>query len=650
MIVPALRFADFDAAVRPQDDLFRHVNGTWLATAQIPEDKSGWGAFQELRDNSEKAVHDIVESVSSEDLGSVEGKITALYASFMSEDRIEELDDKPLRRLLDMVDAISSPAQLARYLGWSIRHGISSLYRAGVEADPGNPSRYIVMIGQSGIGLPDEAYYHEDQHAGIRERYLAHLRATFELLGCPDAAEQAQAVFDLETKIASQHWDNVRTRDLVQMYNLLTWPDFVAASQALHWEEFVSGAEIPGERIAELVSMQPSFFSGVASLVESEPIEAWRSWARWHLVSTLSPLLSSRFVEQNFDFYSRQLAGTPQLRPRWKRGTSLVESVLGEGIGKLYVERHFPPSAKEQMDRLVSHLLEAYRRSIGELNWMGEETRQEALRKLSKFRPKIGYPAKWRDYSALIVAPDDLVGNMLRANSFELDHDLAKMEAPVDPDEWLMFPQTVNAYYHPLRNEIVFPAAILQPPFFNPDADDAINYGGIGAVIGHEIGHGFDDKGSTVDGDGMLRDWWTPEDRAAFEDRTKKLVDQYAVLSPEGAEGRTVNGELTLGENIGDLGGLGIAYDAWLISGGDPNGDPVDGYSPAQRLFLGWAAVWRGKQREESVQKALATDPHSPEVFRCNQIVRNLDAFYQAFDVSETDALWLDPAERVKIW
>ena len=650
MIVPALRFADFDAAVRPQDDLFRHVNGTWLTTTPIPEDKSSWGAFQELRDNSEKAVHDIVESVSSDDLSSVEGKITALYASFMSEDHIEELDDKPLRRLLDMVDAISSPAQLARYLGWSIRHGISSLYRAGVEADPGNPSRYIVMIGQSGIGLPDEAYYHEERHAGIREHYLAHLRATFELLGCADAAEQAQAVFGLETKIASQHWDNVRTRDLVQMYNLLTWPDFVAASPALHWEEFVSGAEIPSERIAELVSMQPSFFSGVASLVESEPIEAWRSWARWHLVSTLSPLLSSRFVEQNFDFYSRQLAGTPQLRPRWKRGASLVESVLGEGIGKLYVERHFPPPAKEQMDRIVSHLLEAYRRSISELDWMGEETRQEALRKLSKFRPKIGYPAKWRDYTALIVAPDDLVGNMLRANSFELDHDLAKMEAPVDPDEWLMFPQTVNAYYHPLRNEIVFPAAILQPPFFNPDADDAINYGGIGAVIGHEIGHGFDDKDSTVDGDGMLRNWWTPEDRTAFENLTAELVGQYAALSPEGAGGRTINGDLTLGENIGDLGGLGIAYDAWLLTGGDPDGEPIDGYTPAQRLFLGWAAIWQSKQRDELVRRNLATDPHSPAEFRCNQIVRNLDAFYQAFGVTESDALWLDPAERVKIW
>lgn len=650
MSVPAFNLTDVDQTVRPQDDLFRHVNGAWLATAQIPDDKSAWGAFHQLRDRAEAAVRDIVESVTSDDLSSVEGKITALYASFMDEDRVEALDAAPLVRLLAMVDAIATPANLARYLGWAVRHGVSSLYSFSTDADPGDPTRYLAFIGQGGLGLPDEAYYREDQHAQVREQYLAHLAASFTLAGFSDASEQARAAFDLETKIAAHHWDNVRTRDLVAMYNLMTWDEFSAASPALAWAEFVSGAELPAERIAEIVNTQPSFFTGVADLVSSEPLDAWKSWARAHLISTLSPLLSARFVNQNFEFYSHQLAGTPQLRPRWKRGVSLVESVLGEGIGKLYVERHFPPAAKERMDALVANLLEAYRRSITDLDWMGEDTRAEALHKLSKFRPKIGYPPRWRDYSALIVADDDLVGNVLRANSFALDYHLTKMADPVDPDEWLMYPQTVNAYYHPLRNEIVFPAAILQPPFFNLDADDAINYGGIGAVIGHEIGHGFDDKGSTCDGDGRLRDWWTADDRAAFEARTAALVGQYDELSPVGAGGRTVNGKLTLGENIGDLGGLSIAYQAWLLAGGNPDGQPIDGYSPAQRLFLGWAAVWQAKARDELVLQLLAIDPHSPAEFRCNQIVRNIDAFYDAFGLNTDDRLWLDPQERVRIW
>lgn len=650
VIAPALQFADFDPTVRPQDDLFRHVNGHWLATTPIPEDKSRWGAFPKLRENSEEAVREIVESLDSDDGNSVEGKIAALFTSFMAEEAVEMLDDKPVRRLLDMVDAIMTSEHLARYLGWAIRHGVPSLYGLAVEADPGDPKRYVVFLGQAGLGLPDEAYYREEQHATIREMYRAHLEATFGLLGYQDAAEQAELVFCLETKIASQHWDNVRTRDLVQMYTLQTWQDFTTAATGLSWDQFLSGAEIPASRVAEVVNRQPSFFQGVAKLVTEEPIEAWRSWARWHLISALSPLLSSRFVEQNFQFYGRQLSGTPQIRPRWKRGISLVEGVIGEGIGRIYVERHFPPEAKERMDILVTHLLEAYRRSISSLKWMGEQTRIEALRKLDQFRPKIGYPTTWRDYSALIVTADDLVGNMLRAGSFELDYQLSKMEHPVDPEEWLMFPQTVNAYYHPLRNEIVFPAAILQPPFFNPDADDAVNYGGIGSVIGHEIGHGFDDKGSAVDGAGLLRDWWAPEDRVAFKQLTSKLVDQYAALSPQEAPDRKVNGELTLGENIGDLGGLGIAYQAWLLSGGDPNGEPIDGYTPAQRLFLGWAAAWQMKTRHESAVQLLATDPHSPAEFRCNQIVRNIDAFYDAFGVTESDALWLAPEERVRIW
>ena len=646
---PALTFADFDTSVRPQDDLFRFVNGTWLATTPIPADKSAWGAFYKLRDDSEAAVREIVESVRSDDPTTIEGQITTLYSSFMDEDAIEALDAAPALRLLDMVEAIDSTDALARYLGWCERHGVGGLFGLGVDADPGDPTRYVVFVGQSGLGLPDEAYYREEQHADVVAAYLAHVQRMFELIGREDAAEQADLVVGLETKIAAHHWDNVRTRDMVQMYNLQTWAAFTAAAPGFAWEEFRSAAQLPAGALGEVVNTQPSFFTGAAELVSSEPLDAWRAWARFHLLSRLAPLLSARFVDEDFDFYSRTLQGTPELRPRWKRGVSLVEGVLGEGVGKVYVERHFPPAAKEAMDELVANLLEAYRRSITDLDWMSDETKQEALKKLANFRPKIGYPSKWRDYSALILT-DDLVGNALRAASFNTDYQIGKLSGPVDPDEWMMFPQTVNAYYHPLRNEIVFPAAILQPPFFNLDADDAVNYGGIGAVIGHEIGHGFDDQGSTADGEGRLRNWWTDEDRAAFTERTAKLVEQYSVLSPEGASGRTVNGELTLGENIGDLGGIGIAYQAWLLAGGDPDGEPIDGYTPAQRLFLGWAAVWQGKLRDEAVLQRLATDPHSPAEFRCNQIVSNLDAFHAAFGVSSDDRLWLEPERRVRIW
>lgn len=648
--VPALNLEDFEFSVRPQDDLFRFANGSWLASTEIPEDKSAWGAFQKLREDSDDAVHKIVGSLRSDDLSTLEGKITALYTSFMDEEAIERLDAKPLNRLLAMIDGIDTTAGLAHYLGWATRHGVLPLFDFDVDADPGNPSRYLVFMTQGGLGLPDEAYYREEQHAQVREQYLAHLEDSLALAGFSDAKEQATTIFDLETRIAAHHWDNVRTRDLVAMYNLRTWQEFTAASPQLQWGAYLTGAGISEKVVSEVVSAQPSFFEGISQLWESEPLSAWRSWARFHLISFLSPLLSSRFVDQNFKFYSNQLSGTPVLRPRWKRGAALVESVMGEGIGRIYVERHFPPQAKERMDILVANLLEAYRRSITSLGWMGEQTREEALRKLSKFRPKIGHPTKWRDYSALIISPDDLVGNILRAASFGLDYRISKMDEPVDPDEWLMYPQTVNAYYHPLRNEIAFPAAILQPPFFNLDADDPVNYGGIGAVIGHEIGHGFDDKGSTCDGDGRLRDWWSAQDRAAFEERTKALIEQYNVLSPEGADGRTVNGELTIGENIGDLGGLSIAYQAWLLSGGDPAGDPIDGFTPAQRFFLGWAAVWQAKSRDELVVQRLATDPHSPAEFRCNQIVRNVDAFYEAFGVKEQDRLWLPPEERVQIW
>lgn len=647
----AIVFDYADPTIRPQDDLFRHVNGTWLRTAKIDPDQSSAGGFVDLRDAAEADVHELVESLPLTDPGTDEGRIAALYASVMDEERVEQLGAAPLQPIFDSIAAIDSPAALARHLGWSLRHGLSPLIYLYEESDPGDPSRYAAFLTQGGLGLPDEAYYRLDEHAEIREQYLAHLARVFALAGFDDAEAQARAVLDLETAIASHHWDRVRLRDLRAMYNPTTLDDVIASAPGFGWDAYLEGAEIPRAKVAELIVSQPSFVADVAPLLGDSPLESWRSWARWKAIGGLSAYLSSDFVDARFDFYEKTLSGNEEQRPRWKRGVSFVEGVVGEAVGRLYVHQHFAPEKKAAMEALVDNLLKAYRVSIERLDWMTEETRAEALRKLAKFTPKIGYPDQWRDYSALSVSADDLVGNVLAASSFELDYALGRIGGPVDRGEWQMFPQTVNAYYHPLRNEIVFPAAILQPPFFNAEADDAVNYGAIGAVIGHEIGHGFDDKGSTCDGDGRLRDWWQPADREAFEALADKLIAQYDGLHPEGVDdGAGVNGELTVGENIGDLGGLGIAYQAWLLAGGDPDGEPIDALTPAQRFFTGWAQAWRGKRRPEAMKVLLATDPHSPNEFRCNQIVRNLDPFYAAFGVDESDGLWLAPQERVTIW
>lgn len=646
----ALDFSHRNTDVRPQDDLYRHVNGGWLDTVVIDADKTSAGAFIDLRDQAERDVRQIVESLSGDEAATEPGKIATLYRDFMDAEKIEALGAAPLAPVLERIEAIDGTEALSRHLGWSLRHGISSLIGFGEEADPGDPTRYVLFAGQGGLGLPDEEYYRLDEHAEIREAYLAYLTRTFALIGSADAAGEAATVLALETKIASHHWDKVKCRDLRAGYNPMSYDELAASAPGLDWEAYRTGGALPEEKVATVVVGQPSFATGAAGLLASEPLEAWKSWARAKAVSALGGYLSSDFVTNRFDFYEKTLGGVEEQRPRWKRGVGFVEGVMGEAIGKVYVERHFKPEAKVAMDTLVGNLLKAYANSIRTLPWMSEATRAEALDKLSKFRPKIGYPAQWRSFDDLAVVPGDLVASVLASNSFDADYSLNKVGGPVDPDEWLMFPQTVNAYYHPLRNEIVFPAAILQPPFFNPDADDAVNYGGIGSVIGHEIGHGFDDKGSTCDGDGRLRDWWTEEDRAAFEELTAGLVKQFETLSPEGADGQRVNGELTLGENIGDLGGLGIAYDAWLLAGGNPEGEPFEGLTPAQRFFHGWAQVWRTKRRPENAKMLLAVDPHSPAEFRCNQIVRNLEAYHAAFGTQDGDALWLPEQERITIW
>lgn len=647
----ALQLDHIDNEVKASQDLFRHANGKWLDSAEIPEDKGGWGAFQKLSEDSEKAVKEIVTGITPDDDPTTErSKIANLYASFMDTDRIEAVGVEPIVELAKKADEITSISKLSGFLGYAARYDLGGLFGIGNDSDPGDPNRYLIFVGQGGIGLPDEEYYRLDEHGDTVANYRRHIERMFELVGYEDADEQADLVVDLETRIAAHHWDKVRTRDMVEMYHLQTWDEFTATCPAFDWDAFLKEAELPKEAVAEVVNCQRTFLPDVSELLTDVYLPAWRAWARWGVIDSLAGVGPQDLVEQNFEFYSKQLQGIPQLRERWKRGISLVESVLGEAIGKIYVAEHFPAATKARAQELVDNLIRAYHSSISKLDWMTEATRSEALDKLRKFHAKIGYPDKWRDYSALQISPDDLIGNVQASSSFEFDYMIEQLSKPVDPDEWMMYPQTVNAYYHPLRNEIVFPAAILQPPFFNAEADDAVNYGGIGAVIGHEIGHGFDDEGSTCDGDGRLRNWWSDEDRKAFEERTASLVAQYNELSPAAAPEVKVNGELTLGENIGDLGGLAIAYKAWQIACGGTEPEPIDGLTGAQRLFMSWAQVWCGKSRPERARQLIAIDPHSPAEIRCNQVVRNLDAFHEAFNVKPSDPMWLAPQQRVSIW
>ena len=646
----ALKVDDFDPEVRIQDDLFRYVNGRWLANTEIPEDKPVAGAFITLRDEAEKAVRKIITELAPGEPDSEATKIADLYASFMDEAAVEAAGAAPLAPLLAEVDRVSTVAELMTLVGSFARRAIAGLATFEAESDPGDPNRYVMFVGQGGLGLPDEAYYRLETYAALRDQYRQHVSASLRLAGIDEPDDAARTVLDLETAIAAGHWDRVKCRDMRLMYNLMSLDDFVSGSPGLHWRAFLAGADVPEQAMGELVVQQPSFFTSVAELITDDRLPAWKIWAKWKLISSLSPYLSSAFVNERFRFYGTILSGTPVLKERWKRGVDLVEGALGEAVGKIYIERHFSPVAKERMDQLVANLIEAYRQSIIELDWMTEATKQRAFDKLRKFRPHIGFPSKWRDYSTLQIDRHALVDNVMRTASFEVRRSVDKIGQPIDREEWLMTPQTVNAYYHPLRNEIVFPAAILQPPFFSEDADDAINYGGIGAVIGHEIGHGFDDQGSTCDGDGALVDWWTAEDRAAFEKRTRILIDQYGELEPAQAPGHRVNGELTIGENIGDLGGLSIALKAYRIAASDHRPDPIDGFTDEQRLFLSWAYIWHSKIRTEMLLQRLATDPHSPAEFRCNQTVRNIPDFYDAFAVTESDRLWLDEEQRVKIW
>ena len=635
---------DLNPDIRPQDDLFRHVNGHWLSTVEIPADEHASGAFIDLRNASERAIREIVTGLSGSTPGTEAALVENMYASFMDTERAEAVGVDPLQPLLAEIDAIGTVDDLLDYFGASLRRGTGAPIGLGVDSDPGEPTRYALFLGQSGIRLPDEEYYRLEQHAAILGSYRELVDRLLTMAGV--TASAGTLVAGLETEVAALHWDKVRTRDLRAMYNPTTPAELDASGVA--WTRVLAAAGVPA--VDSVIVEQPSFLTAVAALLTPSRLEDWKVWCRWSAVAALAPYLPEPLAKANFDFYGTVLQGIPQQRERWRRGIALVERTLGEAVGKLYVEQHFPPTAKLRMDGLVTNLLTAYRNSITNLDWMTEPTRAEALDKLARFTPKIGYPEVWKDYSPLLIEPGDLIGNVLRAAAFHTAEELGKLGGPIRKWEWLMTPQTVNAYYHPLRNEIVFPAAILQPPFFDPEADDAVNYGAIGAVIGHEIGHGFDDQGSTCDGEGRLRDWWTEADKEAFTQRTGVLIAQYSALAPAQLPELRVNGELTVGENIGDLGGLTIAYDAWRLATGEVEPPTVDGIPATQRLFFAWARAWQAFRRDEALRQQIATDPHSPEEFRCNQVVRNLEPFYEAFGVTETDAAWLPVPDRVKIW
>lgn len=645
-----IALSNIDHGVRPQDDLYQHVNGAWLKSTTIPDDRPLEGTFTALRDGAELAVREIIEEAAAkgEAASGIERKIGDLYNSFMDESAAEAKGMEPIRARLADVFATSSISDLVALAGRLFRSDVSGLFYLYPAPDAGNPERVLLYTGQGGLGLPDESYYREEKFAPIVESYRDYVGTMFALAGIPDSEDAAARVVALETALASHHWDNVTLRDPQKTYNLKSADEARELFPLL--DTWFEAADIVPDKRQEVVVSTPDFFTGAAALLSSESLPVWQEWLALRVINAAAPYLSPAFVDANFAFYGTRISGTPRNKDRWKRGVAVVEAALGEAVGQIYVARHFPETHKARMQTLVDNLIEAYRQSITDLPWMGEETKAEALRKLGAFRAKIGYPDEWTDYSAVTVDPSDLLGNVERAHNADVDRHLDEVGKPVDHNKWLMTPQTVNAYYHPMLNEIVFPAAILQPPFFTADADDAVNYGGIGAVIGHEIGHGFDDQGSQFDGTGELRNWWTEDDRKAFEALTGRLVQQFNALSPYAAPGHTVNGRLTLGENIGDLGGLTIAYKAYRLSLNGQEPPVLDGLSGEQRFFASWAACWRQVIREEEAIRRLATDPHSPNEFRTNAIARNLDAFHAAFGVTEEDGMWMPPEERVSIW
>ena len=643
--------ANYDAAARAQDDLFRAVNGKWLDTFQIPADKSNYGSFTKLDDDAEAQVRAIIEEMAAATnvvAGTEPQKIRDFYNAFMNEAKLEELGVKPLEPTFAEIDAIKDKAGLSALFASLVRQGFETPIAPYVHQDNKDATQYIGDLYQNGLGLPERDYYllNDAKFKTIREQYVAHVEKMLTLAGIKDAGKSAKDIVALETRIAKAHWDKVTNRDPVKTYNKLDAAALKKLTAEIDWAIYLKGVGF--DTLPAVIVSQPTYLAGLGKEIKATPIETWKVYLKWHAIADAAPYLSKAFVDENFAFNGKTLNGIQEIRPRWKRGVESTESALGEALGKVYVGKHFPPENKARMEALVANLVKAYESSINSLAWMSDATKAKAQEKLKKFTVKIGYPDQWRDYSALEVKPDDLAGNLQRATAFEYARNLAKLGKPVDRKEWFMTPQTVNAYYNPEMNEIVFPAAILQPPFFNAEADDAANYGGIGAVIGHEISHGFDDSGAQYDGDGNLSMWWTKEDRAKFEALGAKLAAQYDQYEP--VKGYTVNGKFTLGENIGDLGGLTVAHKANVLSLAGKEAPVIDGLTGDQRFFYGWSQIWARKYREENLLTRLKTDPHSPSEFRANGTVVNVPSFHAAFGTKEGDKLFKPEAERIIIW
>ncbi|MGI9236563.1 MAG: M13 family metallopeptidase [Woeseiaceae bacterium] len=639
-----------DTGVKPGDDFFAYVNGVWLENTEIPADRSTYGGFSVLHDEAQGNVRTIIEESANGDFakGTDEQKVGDLYKSYLDWDTRNALGTKPLQPELDRIDSISDYNDLAVYFAETVKRGLDAPFVLGQYADFKDPTTYMIYAWQSGLGLPDREYYTLDDEKSVklREQYVEHIEIMLGLAELPGGAAAASTIVALETRLANEHMKKEDTRDMVKLYKKIPLDELGDLMPKFAWDAYL--AEVGLTELDGLVVTMRDYMRALDEIIVTTDLDTWKTYLRWSALNNTTGRLSEEIDKQSFEFYGKTLNGTPEQRPMWRRGVNTVNGNLGEVVGKVYVKRHFPPEAKERMLRLVGNLIGAYEKSIKALDWMTAETKAEALDKLSKFTPKIGYPDEWRDYTALDIESDDLYGNLQRAAEAEYERQLNRQGGPVDRSEWGMTPQTVNAYYSPPLNEIVFPAAILQPPFFNLAADDAVNYGAIGAVIGHEIGHGFDDSGSTFDGDGVLRNWWTDEDRAEFEKRTARLVDQYSAFRP--FDDLAVNGEFTLGENIGDLGGISIGLLAYRLSLKGEEAPEIDGLTGVQRVFLGYGQVWRAKARDEALRVRIATDPHSPPKYRANGAVRNVPEFYEAFNVQEGDALYLPPEERVKIW
>ena len=648
-----LDLAGFDRSVRPQDDLFRFASGTWLTTTEIPADRSNYGTFTKLEEDAQATLRELAEAAAvrpGRAPGSDEQKLGDLYASWMNTSAIDSQGLKPVADEMSQIAKIVTVRDVYAYFGRAQRQGIGAPLSTYVGQDRKASSRYLAGLGQSGLTLPDRDYYVNDdaRNAALRGELVGYIERLLTLAGEPGAKESAAQIVALETAIARIHWSRVENRDPVKTYNKIALAELATLSPGIDWPALLEGVGPEAAAITEFDVRQPTYVRALADVVDKTPVASWRAYFRFRLLDAYAPYLPAAFDEARFDFRERKVRGVQEQSPRWRRGVQLLDRTLGEVAGRLYVERKFTPEARERIRALVANLRAAFEVSIDELDWMGPETKAEARRKLARFGVKVGYPERWRDYSALEIRADDLLGNLRRSSEFEFRRQLARLGQPVDRDEWFMTPQTVNAYYSPPMNEIVFPAAILQPPFFDPQADDAVNYGAIGGVIGHELSHGFDDSGRRYDGEGNLRDWWTFEDNARFRERAGRLAAQYSGYSP--IEGRTVNGDLTLGENIGDLSGLAVAYRAYRISLAGKEAPLIDGFTGPQRFFLGWAQIWRRKYRDDELRVRLTTDSHSPSEYRCNGVVTNMTEFYEAFAVQPGDRLYREAAQRVKIW